>query len=169
MDTFHSLCPGTVFMLLSPIEGLWESLTVRMFLGFPSGSVIKNLLAIQGTQEMWVWSLGQEDPLKEGMTTHSVFWPGESHGQRSLSGYRLPVTWQVTVHRVAKSQTRLKQLCMHTRTQERCRECFTEVLSKSCIQGSTGSMFMIQTLLEMHFPQGWKESYLSSFALSFGC
>ena len=30
--------------------------------------------------------LGQEDPLEEGMETHSVFLPGESCGQRSLVG-----------------------------------------------------------------------------------
>ena len=28
-----------------------------------------------------------EDPLEEGMETHSVFLPGESYGQRSLVGY----------------------------------------------------------------------------------
>ena len=28
-----------------------------------------------------------EDPLEEGMATHSVFLPGESYGQRSLVGY----------------------------------------------------------------------------------
>ena len=28
----------------------------------------------------------QEDPLEEGMATHPVFLPGESHGQRSLAG-----------------------------------------------------------------------------------
>ena len=37
-------------------------------MGFPGGSVIKNPPAMQ---EMWVPSLGQEDPLEEGMTTHS--------------------------------------------------------------------------------------------------
>ena len=36
---------------------------------------------------MWVRSLGQEDPLEEGMATTPVFLPGESHGQRSLAGY----------------------------------------------------------------------------------
>ena len=36
---------------------------------------------------MWVQSLGQEDPLEEGMATHSSILPGESHGQRSLAGY----------------------------------------------------------------------------------
>ena len=34
---------------------------------------------------MWIWPLGQEDPLEEVMATH--FSPGESHGQRSLAGY----------------------------------------------------------------------------------
>ena len=29
-------------------------------------------------QETWVQSLGWEDPLEEGMATHSVFLPGES-------------------------------------------------------------------------------------------
>ena len=43
---------------------------------------------MQETQEMGVRSLGQEDPLEEGMATHSRFLPGESHGQRSLAGYR---------------------------------------------------------------------------------
>ena len=40
---------------------------------------VKNLLAMQET-------LGQEDPLEEGMGAHSVCLPGESHGQRSLGG-----------------------------------------------------------------------------------
>ena len=30
---------------------------------------------------------GQEDPLGKEMATHSIFLPGESHGQRSLEGY----------------------------------------------------------------------------------
>ena len=38
---------------------------------------------------MRILSLGQEDPLEEGMATHkfSVFLLGEPHGQRSLVGY----------------------------------------------------------------------------------
>ena len=38
-------------------------------------------------QETWVASLGWEDPLEKGMTSPSVFLPGESHGQRSLVDY----------------------------------------------------------------------------------
>ena len=49
--------------------------------------MIRTCLPMQETQEMWVQSLGQEDPLEEGMATHSSILPGESHGQRSLAGY----------------------------------------------------------------------------------
>ena len=38
--------------------------------GFPSGSAVKNLPAIQDPQEIQVQSLGQEDPLEENMATH---------------------------------------------------------------------------------------------------
>ena len=39
--------------------------------GFPIGSAVKALPAVQETQEIQVGSLGWKDPLKEGMTTHS--------------------------------------------------------------------------------------------------
>ena len=42
--------------------------------------LVKNLPAMQETQETWVWFLGQEDPLKEGMATHS-----------SILGWRIPM------------------------------------------------------------------------------
>ena len=45
---------------------------------------VKNLPPMQ---ETWVGFLGQEDPREKEMATHSVFSPGESHGQRSLAGY----------------------------------------------------------------------------------
>ena len=50
-------------------------------------------------QETWVRSLGWEDPLKEGMTTHST-----------ILAWRIPIdrgAWWATVHGVAKSRTRL--------------------------------------------------------------
>ena len=45
--------------------------------------MVKNLPAMQ---EMWVQSLGQEDPLEEEMATTPVFLPGKSHGRRSWVG-----------------------------------------------------------------------------------
>ena len=40
-------------------------------------------------QEMWVPSLGHEDPLEKEMTTTPVFLPGKSHGQKNLVGYSI--------------------------------------------------------------------------------
>ena len=37
-------------------------------MGFPGGSTVKNLPAMQ---EIWIRSLGWEDPPEKGMTTHS--------------------------------------------------------------------------------------------------
>ena len=45
--------------------------------------MVKNLPAMQAS---WVQSLGQEDPLEKGMTTHSSILAWKSHGQRSLTG-----------------------------------------------------------------------------------
>ena len=42
---------------------------------------VKNLSAMQETQEMWVQSLGWEDPLEEEMATHS-----------SILAWRIPWT-----------------------------------------------------------------------------
>jgi len=44
----------------------------------------KNLPAIH---ETWVRLLGWEDPLENGMATHSTYLPEEYRGQRSLPGY----------------------------------------------------------------------------------
>ena len=40
----------------------------RLFMGFPGGSVVTNLPAMQETQ---VQRLGRKEPLEEGMATHS--------------------------------------------------------------------------------------------------
>ena len=44
---------------------------MRTLVGLIVALVIKNPPANAETKEMWVWSLGQEDPLEEGMATHS--------------------------------------------------------------------------------------------------
>ena len=45
---------------------------------------VKNLPAMQETQEMLIRSLGQEDSLEKEMATHSSILAGKSRGQRSL-------------------------------------------------------------------------------------
>ena len=54
---------------------------------------------MQEMQATWVRSLGREDPLEEGMATHS-----------SILAWRIPMdrgAWQATVHEVAQSRTQL--------------------------------------------------------------
>ena len=49
---------------------------------------VKNLPAMQETQQMRIQSLGQEDPLEEETATHSSILAWKVPGQRSLVGYR---------------------------------------------------------------------------------
>ena len=64
-------------------------------MGFPSGSAGKNPPAVQ---ETWVQSLGQEEPLEEGMATHSsilvgkIPWREETGGLLSM-GLQKSWTW----------------------------------------------------------------------------
>ena len=57
--------------------------------------MVKNLSAVQEPQETWVQSLGQEDPLEEGMATHSsifawIFpWTEEFGGLQSMGLQRV--------------------------------------------------------------------------------
>ena len=55
--------------------------------GFPTGSVGENPPAMQEPQEMWVWSLGQEDPLQESMATHSSILTWRIPWTEDLVGY----------------------------------------------------------------------------------
>ena len=70
-----------------PLQYSWTS---------PVAQMIKNLPAVW---ETWVRSLGWEDPLEEGITTHS-----------SILGWRIPLdrgAWWATVHVVAKCPIQL--------------------------------------------------------------
>ena len=52
--------------------------------------MVKNLPKVEEMQEMWVQSLTQEDPLDEGMVTHSsvparrILWTEEPGGPQSM-------------------------------------------------------------------------------------
>ena len=68
-----------------PLQYAWASLVAQM---------VKNPPAVW---ETWVPSLGWEDPLGEGMATHS-----------SILAWRIPMDrgpWQATAHGVAESDT----------------------------------------------------------------
>ena len=70
-----------------PLQYFWASLVVQM---------VKSLPAVL---ETWVRSLGWEDPLKEGMATHS-----------SVLAWQIPMdrgACRATVHGVTRSWTQL--------------------------------------------------------------
>ena len=74
-------------MTMAVSEGVWVSLVAQS---------VKNPPA---EWETWVRSLSWEDPLEEGMATHS-----------SILAWRIPMdrgTWRAAVREVAKSWTRL--------------------------------------------------------------
>ena len=68
-----------------------------MHMAFLLAQTVKNLPTIQKT---WVQSLGWEDPLEEGMATHS-----------SILTWRIPMdrgVWWAAVQGVAKNRTQLR-------------------------------------------------------------
>jgi len=78
-------------------------------LGFPSGSAVKNLPAMQ---ELRVQSLGQKDPLEKEMATHSsilvweIPWTEETGGLQSMELQRVP-------HNLASEHALYSQIGLH--------------------------------------------------------
>ena len=73
-----------------------DRLATLVFTGFPGGSDNNRSACTAGDQ---LWSLGWEDPLEEGMTTHL-----------GILAWGIPmgrVAWWATVHGVAKRRTQL--------------------------------------------------------------
>jgi len=70
---------------------------VRLFWASPSSSVVKNPPAMQEIQELRVGSLGQEDPLEEGIGNPLQYSYLENPMDRGA--------WWATVHTVTKSWT----------------------------------------------------------------
>ena len=70
--------------------------------------MVKNPPAMQ---ETWIWSLGQEDPLEEGIVTHSsifsrkIPWTEEPRRLQSMELQRVRHNWMTNTH-----------MCTHTHT-----------------------------------------------------
>ena len=101
----NDLPDNTVFLVKFE---LCLSHTVGSWLCFPHDSAVKNLPATQYTQERWVRSLGREDPLEEGMTTHSSIFTWEIPWTEKPGGLQ-----SVGLHRVAHNGAHT-----HTHTRE---------------------------------------------------
>ena len=78
--------------LISDKKSIW---------GFSGGSEVKNPLAMQETQERWVWSLLQGE---EGLATHSSIlawktpWTEEPGGLQSMGSQRVRFDWSDCAH-----------------------------------------------------------------------
>ena len=101
MGDGHSLCAGDSSK--TEPESYFCVLSIELVLGncevlraSQAAQLVKNPPAMQ---ETWLWSLQREDPLEEGMATHS-----------SILAWRIPMdreAWLATVHGVTKSQMQL--------------------------------------------------------------
>ena len=87
-----------------PIHTLLFIYDYVLIRGFPDSSVVKNPPARQKTQKTWVQSLDQEDPLEEGMATHSsilvwrILWTEEPGGLQCMGSQRVRHSWSDLAH-----------------------------------------------------------------------
>ena len=80
MKTLGIISNMMLFQLLWLYNILCKCILVK---SFPGGTVVKNLPAMQ---EMWVLSLGREDPLEKEMATHSSILAWKNPWTEELSG-----------------------------------------------------------------------------------
>ena len=97
-------CPSPGLQsLINPYNLQWGSLVAQM---------VKNLPAMQETQETWVQSLGQEVALEEGMATHSRILAWRTPWTEEPGGLQF-----VGSQRVGHDRSNLA--CMHPNTKEK--------------------------------------------------
>ena len=93
--------------------------------GSHSGSAVRNPPAMKDPREMWVRSLGREDPLEEGMATHSsnlawrIPWTEEPGRLQSMGSQRIGHDWNGLAHTQATQGflggSVVKNLCLQCR------------------------------------------------------
>ena len=71
--------------LFYPVPGLWICNQVEISVGFPSGSMVKNLPAMHERQFQ---PLGREDPLEDIIATHASILPKKTPWTEELGGLR---------------------------------------------------------------------------------
>ena len=91
--------PHLVWLVGTRFLHEWISVCMRTLQSGRTSQVAETVKNLPSMWETWVRSLGWEDPLEEGMATHS-----------RILAWRIPLdrgAWWATVHGVTKSQTRL--------------------------------------------------------------
>ena len=93
MSSFNPTIVCSILSLTFTIYYKFFKNTFRMVYNISASLVIQLVKNPPAMRETWVWSLGWEDPQEKGKLPTAIFWPGEFLG--------------LTIHGVAKSQTRL--------------------------------------------------------------
>ena len=94
IPVYHSCSPGSP--LITHISNSYLK-HASLSPGFPA--MVKNLPSVQEPQETWVWSLGREDPLEEGMgiplqySCWRIPWTEEPGGPQSIGLQRVKHDW----------------------------------------------------------------------------
>ena len=107
---FHCLCSLNLFLPQHTVRLLWLITAYTLWVGvtYPNNVATVKTGATLATWETWVQSLGQKDPLEEGMVTHS-----------SILAWRISWTEEPgrlhTVHGVTKSQTQMTNTYIQTK------------------------------------------------------
>ena len=110
---------------------------------------------MQETLEIWVWSLGRT-PWRRAWWCTPIFFPGESHGQRSLVGYG---SWESDTtegvsHTCVHASTQYSQLNDNT-SHSLASEYNIEVKWASIVWGSHRCWLMVSILLFFLYPVAW--------------
>ena len=110
-------------------------------------------------QEMWVWSLGQEDPLEEEIATHSsmfawkIPWTEEPGGY-SPCDHRVGHNWACT-HKVNKTWTALLSLCysfwyLHACILVSLEEKWGRESNICCVFATCQTLYLLMILFSVH-------------------
>ena len=174
-------------MVVLSAQPWWESKTnilivLIVLLDFPSGTAHKESTCqcslLQEMQETWVWSLGWEDPLEQGMAAHSstlaweIPWTEEPGGLQSM-GSQIPlstltrssvasppafVTFLGTIRSLDAKVDKTRNIDPRLSTGLR-GEWISRMLERGRLQPSLGSCLCLQLLYPPHKPWwnlGWR-------------
>ena len=102
---------GRVYTYLYLRKGVWDESKMERTETVWASLVAQMVKSLPATQETWVRSLGQEDPLKKGMATHSsilawrIPWTEEHCGLPSMGSQRIGHDWATSTFTFWKRTT----------------------------------------------------------------
>ena len=104
---FHCLCSLNLFLPQHTVRLLWLITAYTLWVGvtYPNNVATVKRGATLATWETWVQSLGQKDPLEEGMVTHTsilawrISWTEEPDRLQSMGSQRVRHKWLIHTYK----------------------------------------------------------------------